>query len=282
MKKTLCLILISTLLFSISCNVSDGGDILSEPPVESKAEATEVQSPEESSSISEESLDPEESNSYIEETLRPEESTEASPDESSVKVEETESLSGIWWEYSTFDKYEEYLKFISNVKNPPDDFITYDMLKDIGEFRLFVGDETLMGYGYSLIGNNGGTIEVRIQPLPNKIKTYPIAIPDDSSDIRNVVFVEGWSKFACNNISYYYYNGELGRIGLTIGSCLVELFYSEHPNDPYSFAAYPLDGETTFVSQLLSLETAEAAVQSFNQKVEAEIAKNIADKQSKG
>ena len=47
-------------------------------------------------------------------------------------------------------------------------------------------------------------------------------------------------------------------------------------------ADYPLDGETTFVSQLLSTQTATAAVEAFNQKVEAEIAKNIADKQLKG
>ena len=53
-------------------------------------------------------------------------------------------------------------------------------------------------------------------------------------------------------------------------------------NDGKRLADYPLDGETTFVSQLLSLETAEAAVENFNQHVEAEIAKNIADKQSKG
>ena len=46
--------------------------------------------------------------------------------------------------------------------------------------------------------------------------------------------------------------------------------------EPNSFAGYPLDGETTFVSQLLSTQTATAAVQSFNQKVEAEIAKNLA------
>ena len=69
MKKILCLILISTLLFSISCNVSDGGDILSEPPVESKAEATEVQLPEESGSTTEESLEPEESSETFEENL---------------------------------------------------------------------------------------------------------------------------------------------------------------------------------------------------------------------
>ena len=49
-----------------------------------------------------------------------------------------------------------------------------------------------------------------------------------------------------------------------------------------NFVDYPLNGETTFVSQLLSLQTAEAAVEAFNQKVEAEIAKNIVDKQSKG
>ena len=136
MKKILCLILISTLLFSVSCNVADGGDILSEPPSESTPEVPENSQPVESSS-------------NLEESLQPEESNNVPPEESSDKTEESEGAS-VQGEIATptFGKYEEYLKYIGSVKNLPDDFITYDMLKDICEFRSFVCDTTFFGYGY--------------------------------------------------------------------------------------------------------------------------------------
>lgn len=264
MKKILCLILISTLLFSVSCNVADSGDILSEPPNESTPKAPENSKPYESSS-------------NIEESLQPEESKDVSPEESSDKTEESEGAS-VQGEIATptFGKYEEYLKFIGSVKNLPDDFITYDMLKDIGEFRSFVCDTTFIGYAYNFTDENNVRILAKIYPLPSEVKTYPMVTPDNSSNMRSITPIGTWSTYSYNDITYhYYFNGTLAGIEWSIGTKIVYLSMTE----PNTFAGYPLDGETTFVSQLLSTQTATAAVQSFNQKVEAEIAKNIANKQ---
>ena len=41
---------------------------------------------------------------------------------------------------------------------------------------------------------------------------------------------------------------------------------------------HPTTGEETFVSKLLSTQTATAAMQAFNQKIETELAKNLAEK----
>lgn len=280
MKKILCLILIFTLLFCVSCNVADGGDILSDPPSESTPLTPESSSSKESGSSLEENLPPEESSSNLEESLQSEESNNVPPEDSSDKTEEPEGASG-QGEIATptFERYEEYLKFIDSVKNLPDDFITYDMLKDIGEFRSFVCGTTFIGYGYNFTDENNVRILAKIYPLPNEVETYPMVTPDNSSNMRSVTPIGTWSTYSYNNITYhYYFNGTLAGIEWIIGEKIVYLSMLE----PNTFAAYPLDGETTFVSQLLSLQTAEAAVEVFNQKVEAEIAKNIADKQSKG
>lgn len=272
MKKILCLILIFTLLFCVSCNVADGGDILSDPPSESTPEVSESSKPDESSSNLEETLPPEESNNFL-------------PEESSDKANETdESDIGEGYgevETPTFSMYEEYLEFIGNAKNLPDDFITYDMLKDLGTFKSFILSSSSFNYYiYNFIDENGVTIAATINPLKNESETYPIVVPDNINNLRKASYIGVSSRYSHNNVTYgYYFNGKLATIRWAMGTTLVILSTYGASN---TFADYPLDGETTFVSQLLSTQTATAAIEVFNQKVEAELAKNIADKQSKG
>ena len=253
----------------MSCNVADGGDILNDPPSESTPEVSESSRPDESSSNLEETLPPEESNNFLSE-------------ESSDKAEEIKVPSG-QGEIATptFETYEEYLEFIGNAKNLPDDFVTYDMLKEIGDFKYFIcSSPNFNSYMYTFIDENNVEIFARVSPLPNEIKTHPIVVPNNINNLRNVLPIGVSSRYSHNNITYgYYFNGELSSIRWAMETKLVTLSCSGQSN---TLADYPLDGETTFVSQLLSLQTADAAVEAFNQKVEAEIAKNIADKQSKG
>jgi hypothetical protein len=235
---------------------------LNEPSSESTPEAPENSKPYESSS-------------NIEESLQPEESKDVSPEESSYKAEETNVPSGSEFiSYPTFEIYEEYLEYIASVKNLPDDFITYDMPKNIGDFYAFVGGEgdTFKGYSYLLIAENNKWIFVKIQKLPDRINSLPIVEPQTINDLRNATPTEGWSEYSHNNITYSYFNGMLAGIEWAIGTKLVTLTVT---GGTRNFVDYPLNGET-FVSQLLSAQTATAAVQSFNQKVEAEIAKNLA------
>ena len=273
MKKILCLILISTLLFSVSCNVADSGEILSEPPSESTPKAPE-------------NSKPYESGSNIEESLQPEESKDVSPEESSYKAEETNVPSGSEFiSYPAFWIYEEYLEYIDSVKNLPDDFITYDMLKSIGDFLAFSGPKTFRGYWYTLIAENNKWIFVRVSELPDRIKSRPIVEPQNINDLRNATPTGGWAEYSHNNITYSYFDGMLESIEWAIGTKLITLTVTGVTatgevvsGEKATFVDYPLGGET-FVSQLLSAQTATAAVQSFNQNIEAEIAKNIANKQ---
>jgi hypothetical protein len=250
-------------LFSVSCNVADSGDILNEPSSESTPEAPENSKPYESSS-------------NLEESLQPEESKDVSPEESSYKAEETNVPSGSEFiSYPTFEIYEEYLEYIGSVKNLPDDFITYDMLKSIGDFYGFICTKTFSGYWYILIAENNKWIFVRVNELPDRIKSRPIVEPQNINDLRNVTPTGGWADYSHNNITYSYFDGMLESIDWAIGTKFITLTVT---GGTRNFVDYPLGGET-FVSQLLSTQTATAAVQSFNQNVEAEIAKNIANKQ---
>lgn len=271
MKKILYLILIFTLLFCFSCNVADGGDILSEHPSESKPEAPE-------------SSQPDESNSNIEGSLQPKESKDVSPEESSNKAKETggsdigEGYGEV--ETSTFSTYEAYLEFIGSLKQLPYDFITYDMLKELGTFKSFIlSSSEIDTYIYSFVDKNGIEFSVKIKPLPLELDTNCIVTPSNKDNLRTVTQNSQRTTYVYNNISYHYYtSGRLYKITWTFRGELLELGVATDKR----LADYPLDGETTFVSQLLSTQTATAAIEAFNQKVEAELAKNIADKQSKG
>ena len=154
------------------------------------------------------------------------------------------------------------------------------MLKDLGTFKSFILSSSSFNYYiYYFIDENGMEFSVRIQPLPLELDTYHIVTPNNMGDLRTVKQNSQRTTYVYNNISYYYYeSGKLYKITWSFEGKLVTLGIGTDKR----LADYPLDGETTFVSQLLSLQTADAAVEAFNQKVEAEIAKNIADKQSKG
>jgi hypothetical protein len=248
--------------------VIDGEDILSETPGESTPVVSESSKPDESSSNLEESSESDTFGQTAPEQNLPQESSQTVLEETKTPQYQGEV------ETPTFETYEEYLAFINGFEKLPDDFITYDMLKDIGEFEMFIASKSLIEYEYTFKDDNNKRIHMKIEPLPNKIQSSTVVFSDNIIDFRKIV---SNGERSYNDITYgYYFDGALSTIRWSIGKKLVKLTCS---GDSNSFADYPLDGETTFVSQLLSTQTATAAVQSFNQKVEAEIAKNIANKQ---
>ena len=274
MKKILCIFLTAIILLLTACNTAKPIDIpeVVESSSEriSETESVKVESPSESSS--------EPIEESIPESKKPEDKgdTTEAPKESTLNGDNWDSI--LFW---TKD-YNEYLKFLDNNKDSiPTDFITYDMIKDLGTFYYF-NAVSFNKYSYDFIDKNGIILTIDVTPLTNQVSIENVIIPNNINNLRNISlsYNEKNSVFTCDNISYSFFeDGKLYKIAWTLGE--KELLLGIH----YGYiclADYPLDGETTFVSQLLSTQTATAAVEAFNQKVEAEIAKNIADKQSKG
>ena len=278
MKKTLCIFLTAVILLLTACNVAEPID------VPDNVESPSDSNPESSSAPIEESTPiPEALESNFE---SPESSTEASEPVTEPNESPSSSSGGYWMADFSTNNYDEYLDYIAQKKNNqelPDDFISYDMIKEIGNLKNFSTTFFPSEYKYIVIDKNGMEINVRVQSLSSEISTETIVFSIENNSLRNVAPTNNDSRsvFNLNNVSYKYYSsGRLYKIVFVFGGKQMSLGIAT--NDGKRLADYPLDGETTFVSQLLSLQTADAAVEAFNQKVEAEIAKNIADKQSKG
>jgi hypothetical protein len=273
MKKTLCIILILSILSLSACNVAEPIDI---PPELESPSDSRPESPSAPESLPESK--PENISTPIEESVSLHEELEINPEIN----ESAESPSGGYVPNEFFTKnYSEYLSFIDKKSNDgilPNNFISYEMIKDIGDFEMFETWYFPYYYTYRVIDGNGMEIFIYVDPLSNEISTENIILSNNSDNLRNVTPSnnEKRSVFTINNVSYRYYaSGKLYKIGWVVGGKQIELGIAK---DYKRLSDYPLDGETTFVSQLLSTQTAAAAVQSFNQKVEAEIAKNIANK----
>ena len=266
MKKTLCIILILSILSLSACNVAEPIDI------PEKVESPSESSPESPSTPIEESTPtPEKTEAEVDAAETPNETTNSDAKESTTTV-------GDWVDplFSTGD-YNEYLDFLSTEKvKIPDDFITYEMIENIGTFKCFVA-MSFNSYTYLMIDSNEMWVSVTISSNLNSFSTTTMVVPGNTNDLRKVTALNNQrSAFVHNNLLYNYYeSGRLYRISWQFSGKTILLNMTNNMR----LADYPLDGETTFVSQLLSTQTATAAVQSFNQNIEAEIAKNIANKQ---
>ena len=276
MKKTLCIILILSILSLSACNVAEPIDIPEkiESPSDIRPESPSESKPENiSTPIEESSTTPDKTEAEGDITDLPNESTNRDSKESTTTGDSW--LAVLYYA----DDYNEYLKFFDDKKESiPNDFITYDMIKDIGTFDYFYAD-SIDVYRYTVIDKNEIPITIIIMPaLENQVSTGNVIIPDNINNLRNIASSHNGkeSVYICDNISYRYLeDGRLYRIDCKWGE--KEIWFVRTTGYK-PIGDYPLDGETTFVSQLLSVQTAAAAVQSFNQKVEAEIAKNIANK----
>lgn len=161
--------------------------------------------------------------------------------ESEIKIEvsETEEI-----DVDTVSIYlssvEEYNKFIETV-DLPNDFITYDMLQDIGELNSFVvpDGDYLMYYGYHLLDENGFSIDVFITHLAQseggslestdtaKLQAKPI-----SGFLNGQKFDQ--EKVFYNNIEYTYNsNGTLRYITTVVNNIKI----SVSPSSVYDSAS---------------------------------------------
>lgn len=164
---------------------------------------------------------------------------------------------------NTLEKYEE---FFSKHYIKDDGFMPYSDLQDLGEFVEFYTNAgpgliwSTLYYSYTLKDANGFVYEISVccYEKEQKIKI--------GSAITSMPFERGhlgWktpaasAAYVRDDIHYQYdkQTGALLRIIWNFGTYQVSVSAAL----TYSFADYPMDGETTFVSRLLSLNADEAA-----------------------
>lgn len=189
---------------------------------------------------------------------------------SNISVQTTEpnvqttgsSISGGEHATVTIDNYNEYLAFI-NSNDMPDDFITYDIFSDIGVFRTFICEPFTMRaeckeYIYVVEDDNGYSIMFSIELDEKELVTENyIFMPDNISDYRFVEYDKVVHSMV-NNLKYSYARGKLFAITALFGNMKIVMTISGG-----RFENYPINGEDTFMSRLLSPATAKAAAAEF-------------------
>ena len=164
----------------------------------------------------------------------------------------------------TFTTIAEYEQYISAVKQG-DNFISYDMLQNVGRFRTFVNygrTEPCHNYSYGLVDDNGIEISIHVNSLPNDIdKTEKVILLEKQDDLRTASTATG--VYTDGGIRYYYVDGALKRIEWLYENCLV---FIVGPGN--TLQTYP-NNSNTITGRLLNSQTAQAAVEEFSANVAA-------------
>ena len=306
MKRIISMLLFLTVLASLSfssCNIAEPIDLYKEveSPSESSTASPSIYDketeamPEASDKLSDESeAMPEASDKLSDKPEAMPEAFDKLPDESEAMPETLENteanesagspsggyVPADFWA-NDYEAYTSYINEKRNKKELPEDFISYDAIKEIGAFVSFSISDRYTNYFYNVIDENGELITIHIKPLSSFINTGRVIFSNDKYDENNLRKVsqffndDTWQFINFENINYRYYsNGGLNTINWVVNG---KLFTVTMMSNYRRLSDYPLDGEETFVSRLLSKYTAIASVQSLNQKIKAYTAKNIAD-----
>lgn len=186
---------------------------------------------------------------------------------------------------TTLESYEEYCDFIENEPDLSEDFIYYeDGLDELGSF-CFLGIMSREEGHYILVDKNGYELYVEFAPkewedLSKAKKPTKVSLACDTflkidEDILNELpkFNE-ISSYRSDSDRYYTHDNLVYIYGDSGECCAVKWMTNNHTvtvsartNNDGSFSNYPMDGEETFVSRLLTVETAQEAVREFNEKV---------------
>lgn len=164
---------------------------------------------------------------------------------------------------------EEYDAFIAQIADHPSLVLTYHDIAVLGEFEdaFFYVTEPAHWASciYGLRDPNGYIITFTIgfdEDSPNATPSYPVHSQPDIWDLRKLPQEEdGYVSYA--NVKYEYQRGNLVRITWRANGyrfylrCEEDCRYFSADSSYHQFLTYPMDGESTFIQGLLSLETVE-------------------------
>lgn len=134
----------------------------------------------------------------------------------------------------------------------PDNFVYYDDLKIVGNFKHFSYLSSKQ-YMYALRDASGNEVYVSIYAdRPRDITKYPLCTDVNLNDMRTVS-TEGTCYYTNGGIDYSFVAGQLNYISWYEDGLKFVISYSRQ------FKDYPIKKDS-FVAKLLSLETAHDAV----------------------
>ena len=175
--------------------------------------------------------------------------------------------------------FSEYEQFVASYYAEDPEFIAYETIKELGSFVKFTyyfyidGEyyelnekaeyaKTNKCYRYLLKNSHGKRLRFSVERSSGIKDTNVSAFPSSVKSTQNLCRLEDANGlYRSNNIYFYYYNGILTQISWIEGEKLIKIQSFE--NDMLQTA----EGDNGFLTRLLSLETAEAAVAEFNAKV---------------
>lgn len=185
--------------------------------------------------------------------------------ETSGQVENSEQLYSVDRKKFTIQSLEEYNRYLETIPEGGK-FVTYDALKEIGTFKIFVGltntpRDGYTYYVYGLVDETGKEFILYIKHTDEIVNNISNTIEcEDPQDMR-IAKEKSDGNYSHQGLTYGYWEGRLGYLEWHVDEIQFQLAGVE-----FSLADYPV-GEDTFVSKLLSQETAVAAVESINAKV---------------
>lgn len=180
----------------------------------------------------------------------------------------------------------EYQQFIATNYADFLDFITYDMIKELGSFVKFTyyfyidGEyyelteeaeyvKTEKRYKYLLENSNGQRLLFKVERANEIDKSNIPLLPEAIKSVPNICRIEdAEGVYRYNSLYYYYHNGLLTQTAWINGEYIIKIQSCQ--ND----MSQTIDGDNSIISRLINLETAEAAVAEFN----ASIAQALAEK----
>ena len=156
----------------------------------------------------------------------------------------------------TIEDYDEYISFITSM-GMPDSFVTYDELSFLGSFKAFIcppfaSAKELTQYIYDFKDSNGYDVAIAIQPMNNQISTENILMLNNVTDYRKLSSEEK-GVATINGFTYCYVKGNLLSIKFVYENMQFVITGNSVLSD------YPINGDDTFMSKLLSADTAKGA-----------------------
>ena len=250
MKKLLTLILVISVLFMASC----GNAGVSETTESTKASTTETTA---DTTVSTADVTTTVENTSTAHVQTVQTTVASTTKTTTAKTEATTGSVAIGCATSvTIEDYYEYISFITSM-GMPDSFITYDELSFLGSFKAFIcppfaSAKELTQYIYDFKDSNGYDIAIDIRPIKNTVSTDNILMLDDVKDYRYLSSDER-GIFTTNGLTYRYLKGELSCIEFKYNDMQFVISGNGMLSD------YPVNGEDTFMSKLLSADTAKDA-----------------------
>lgn len=176
-----------------------------------------------------------------------------------VTQENTESMNSCatpWHSFRDYDKYHEYVRQQILNGKLPSNFVPASAFFILGEFDSFVHTDYAPMYFHEIIDSNNIKLEIWITHSPREVKRQLINLPDNTSDLRVLYGIDGNAKYVRHGLTYMYRpmaNLDEGVVGLdSVRWVEAGIEYSLKPNG--TFSKYPMDGEETILSRLLSID----------------------------